>query len=120
MHKPDCESPLRSESWLPRWAVEDRQPTWLVEHGSNAGNVQQASVKYLWGNMPALNVLNLRSNEGESFSEDIKLLFAGEWIYLDFSGQLTHTASIRRPPQRGEDLCSLAEVLPWDADGHDQ
>lgn len=33
--------------------------------------------KYLWGNMPALDVLNLEQNEGSNFSGTLKVLFAG-------------------------------------------
>jgi len=34
--------------------------------------------KHLWGNVPALDILKLRDNEGDTFSEDVKLLFAGQ------------------------------------------
>jgi hypothetical protein len=34
--------------------------------------------KYLWGNVPALDVLKLAENEGAEYAEDISLLFAGE------------------------------------------
>jgi len=32
--------------------------------------------------MPALDVLQIKGNEGESFSEDIKLFFASEGLLL--------------------------------------
>lgn len=33
--------------------------------------------KYLWGNLPAFDVLQLESNEGEGYEGDLSLLFAG-------------------------------------------
>jgi hypothetical protein len=78
-HRKDCKPPLRKDSWQPRWATEHRQPAWLVVDDVKADKIRKASAdKYLWGNMAALDVLQLGSNEGEYFSEDIKLLFAGQ------------------------------------------
>jgi hypothetical protein len=34
--------------------------------------------KYLWGNMPAFDLVNLGSNEGTGYGGHLKLLFAGE------------------------------------------
>ena len=36
--------------------------------------------------MSAPDVLQLRSNEGEFFSEDLKLLFAGSYAHSAFNG----------------------------------
>lgn len=33
--------------------------------------------KYLWGNVPAFDILNMASNEGENYANDLRLLFAG-------------------------------------------
>ncbi len=33
--------------------------------------------KFLWGNMPAFDVLRLESNEGVKYGGDLSLLFAG-------------------------------------------
>jgi hypothetical protein len=33
--------------------------------------------KYLWGNMPAFDLLNLKCNEGAAYNGDLCLLFAG-------------------------------------------
>lgn len=38
--------------------------------------------KYLWGNVPAIDVLQLENNEGLSYDKDLRLLFAGK---LSFS-----------------------------------
>ena len=42
------------------------------------GNTSMQPDKHLWGNVPALDILQLRDNEGDTFSEDVKLLFAGQ------------------------------------------
>jgi hypothetical protein len=36
--------------------------------------------KYLWGNVPALDVLRLAENEGDSYAGDLRILFAGVCI----------------------------------------
>jgi hypothetical protein len=90
-HRVHCKSPLRKESWQPRWAIENRQPTWLVVDDNEADNIRKATAdKYLWGNMSALDVLQLGSNEGETFSEDIKLLLAGQYADPAFQRLSTH------------------------------
>lgn len=33
--------------------------------------------KYLWGNMPAIDILQLDTNEGLGYTADLHLLFAG-------------------------------------------
>ncbi|KAK4963528.1 hypothetical protein LTR10_001157 [Elasticomyces elasticus] len=33
-------------------------------------------LKYFWGNMPAIDILQLRANEGETYSQPVDLLFA--------------------------------------------
>lgn len=35
--------------------------------------------KYLWGNVPAFDIINLGSNEGEKYTGDLRLLFAGPY-----------------------------------------
>lgn len=32
---------------------------------------------YSWGNIPAIDVLNLKNNEGIDYQEDLSLVFAG-------------------------------------------
>ncbi|KAK7987452.1 hypothetical protein PG989_007767 [Apiospora arundinis] len=71
-HKTDCKSPLGKASWQPAWVADNRQPAFIRggrdEHfGAN---------KYLWGNVPALDVLQLESNEGKEYEGELNLLFA--------------------------------------------
>ncbi|ROT36821.1 hypothetical protein SODALDRAFT_298432 [Sodiomyces alkalinus F11] len=69
-HKADCKSNLRKETWQPNWALENRRPA-FVGPGQQFGGK-----KYLWGNMPAFDVLNLESNEGVDYDGQLNLLFA--------------------------------------------
>lgn len=49
--------------------------------------------KYLWGNVPALDVLRLDSNEGVEYDGPLRVLFAG--IYHTTIGpSLTHLISL--------------------------
>ena len=34
--------------------------------------------KYLWGNVPAIDLLNLKDNEADATEENFRLLFAGK------------------------------------------
>ncbi|OCK75946.1 hypothetical protein K432DRAFT_419507 [Lepidopterella palustris CBS 459.81] len=71
-HKNDCRSPLIEESWRPGWEIEGRTPTFV-----DGSPVQPfGSIKFLWGNVPAFDVLRLQSNEGEAHEGPINLLFA--------------------------------------------
>ena len=49
----------------------------------NSGPSQQpfGGKKYLWGNMPAVDMLGLTNNEGGEYVEDLHLLFAGTHGY---------------------------------------
>jgi hypothetical protein len=65
-HKKYCKSPLTKADWRPQWEVEQRKRVWTTERQ-----------KFLWGNVPALDFINLASNEGVDCKHDLKLLFAG-------------------------------------------
>ncbi|ODM16214.1 hypothetical protein SI65_08213 [Aspergillus cristatus] len=56
----------------PAWILESRTPSFI---GSGIGE-QFGAKKYLWGNVPALDVLQLESNEGEDQAGDLRILFA--------------------------------------------
>jgi len=45
----------------------------LVTHGAK---------KYLWGNVPAVDILNLDENEGVNIPSPLRLLFAGMKLLL--------------------------------------
>ncbi|KAI9903766.1 hypothetical protein N3K66_000295 [Trichothecium roseum] len=73
IHKIDCRSPLGKDGWQPAWVHERRQPSFVV-----SDNEPQffGMNKYLWGNVPALDVLKLDANEGVNYNRDLSLLFA--------------------------------------------
>lgn len=60
--------------YVPGWIKQDRLPSWVSdsELPSHFGVNQ-----YLWGNMPAVDVLNMEENEGAyDIHRDMNLLFA--------------------------------------------
>ncbi|KAK3901827.1 hypothetical protein C8A05DRAFT_16048 [Staphylotrichum tortipilum] len=71
-HKMDCKAPLGHKTWTPDWVQEKRQPAFVGDKPI----VQFGGLKYLWGNVPAYDVLQLPSNEGENYKEPLRLLFA--------------------------------------------
>ncbi|KAK3324964.1 hypothetical protein B0H66DRAFT_511247 [Apodospora peruviana] len=72
LHKSDCRSPLGKKTWSPDWVLENRDPVFV----RNGPGVQFGRGKYLWGNVPAFDVVQLASNEGENYGEPLRLLFA--------------------------------------------
>lgn len=64
------------------WEKEVRMPTFLSS--SSAYTTFGRHKKFLWGNTPAIDILNLAANEGESYKKDLSLLFAasGDWRNL--------------------------------------
>ncbi|KAB8302796.1 hypothetical protein EYC80_006141 [Monilinia laxa] len=82
VHKTDCRSPFMKKSWRPQWDVEKRRPAFIG--GSDDGAsieewvtmVQHGRKKYLWGNVPAIDMVQNSKNEGKEFPEQFNLLFA--------------------------------------------
>ncbi|KAK2757688.1 hypothetical protein FQN54_004657 [Arachnomyces sp. PD_36] len=70
-HKPECRSPLGQETWQPAWVQEGRTPAFIGDGPQGFGGS-----KYFWGNVPAIDILQLESNEGKDYSGDLRLLFA--------------------------------------------
>jgi hypothetical protein len=62
---------MMKKGWRPSWAVEFREPAFAAGPSSEGGG------KYLYGNMPAYDILKLEQNEGCDYAEDVHLLFAG-------------------------------------------
>jgi hypothetical protein len=73
-HKGECRSPLSREGWEPDWVIEERKPTFVDDRPI----MTFGGKKYYWGNMPALDILQLTDNEGASYEHDLRLLFAGK------------------------------------------
>ena len=76
-HKVDCKSPLKKTDWKPSWEVEKRKPTFLSGIEPMTSQLSHGQRKYLWGNVPAFDILNLENNEGVGHPDDVRLLFAG-------------------------------------------
>lgn len=43
--------------------------------------VQFGGEKYLWGNVPSFDVLQLGSNKGNDYGGPLRLLFAGVYLF---------------------------------------
>lgn len=65
-----------SNNWRPCWETENRRPALAktIHHNPFGQGI------YPWGNVPAIDVLNLAQNEGNDLYPDIAILFAG-WLY---------------------------------------
>ncbi|KAH6906719.1 hypothetical protein BKA70DRAFT_396558 [Coprinopsis sp. MPI-PUGE-AT-0042] len=106
-HKQDCKNPLMSLKWLPLWVQENRAPSFVNDLPdtieSHFGNVKLGETLgvgiSLWGNTPAIDLLNLSMNEDNS-SQDytIALAASGDLRHVvktvnglpaNFSGKLT-------------------------------
>lgn len=72
-----CKSPLSKSSWLPAWDRENFAAAWATGDAATRMHNAFGGTKYLWGNVPATDVLRLEQNEGIQHAEDIALLFAG-------------------------------------------
>ncbi|KAL8367047.1 hypothetical protein RB599_010961 [Gaeumannomyces hyphopodioides] len=90
-HKKDCESDLLKADWRPVWIRQHRMPTFLSDEGPKMEYF--GTFKYLWGNIPAVDIVKLRENEGVRFERNLDLL-------LPASGDLRNVImSIGKLPQ---------------------
>ncbi|KNG89153.1 hypothetical protein ANOM_002986 [Aspergillus nomiae NRRL 13137] len=77
VHKLDCKNPMRKAAWRPAWEVENRVPHFIDNSDEEHTPVaMHGGSKYLWGNVPAFDLLQLKDNEGEDYSRDLSLLLA--------------------------------------------
>jgi len=74
-HRKDCRSPLLKGTWKPRWIAQNRQPAFISD---TEAQTKLGTLKYLWGNVPAVDVIQLAQNEGINFQKPLDLLFAGK------------------------------------------
>ncbi|PHH78981.1 hypothetical protein CDD80_5922 [Ophiocordyceps camponoti-rufipedis] len=72
-HKIDCKSPLIRDDWEPAWVMENRRPAFYDEEKMQ---YSPPVIKYLWGNIPAIDIVKLEDNEGVDYKQDLRLLFA--------------------------------------------
>lgn len=63
--------------WRPAWDIEGRSPPWTSAAAASALHNPFGGDKFFWGNMLAIDILQLKENEGAEYDADISLLFAG-------------------------------------------
>ncbi|KAF9733843.1 hypothetical protein PMIN04_012859 [Paraphaeosphaeria minitans] len=73
-HKAICKSTLLKTTYKPRWQIEKRIPEFM----GGPPLAQFGSPQYLWGNIPAIDLLKATENEGDEaiMQQDVSLLFA--------------------------------------------
>jgi hypothetical protein len=74
--------------------------------------------KFLWGNVPALDVLRLDSNEGEQYQGQLSLLFAG--IYMPINAVPQPNTDIERHFTASGDLRNLVKTVAQVPSSYDQ
>ncbi|KAL1706754.1 hypothetical protein EV121DRAFT_168650, partial [Schizophyllum commune] len=73
-HKEDCNHPYSKASWQPGWVQDQHTPAFLRSTQNVLFGMQG---QYLWGNVPAIDCLQLATNEGPSASDrDFNFCFA--------------------------------------------
>ncbi|KAF8074568.1 hypothetical protein FPV67DRAFT_587451 [Lyophyllum atratum] len=77
-HRIHCKGILMSASWRPAWETQNRTPAFI--EADNAPIMHHSfglPYAYLWGNLPAIDCLNLSENEHLSaLRQDFKFCFA--------------------------------------------
>lgn len=100
-HKRDCKDPVRASDWKPAWVREMREPSFVSGQESSNWLSRLKPIALgmtLWGNVPAMDIINLAHNE--IVAKDLALAFmaSGDLRNLiltvnrlpsDYSGQLT-------------------------------
>ncbi|KAJ7609039.1 hypothetical protein FB45DRAFT_945186 [Roridomyces roridus] len=75
-HRSYCSHPYLGETWQPSWVTERRDPTFL--YASNLLTLYRPTIDF-WGDLPAMDCLQLPTNEGSDYLRpigDLKLCFA--------------------------------------------
>nr|RBQ98979.1 hypothetical protein FVER53263_03286 [Fusarium verticillioides] len=75
IHKIHCKSSLNSDSWKPQWNVQNRTPI-FAPGAQIPPQDRSGGDTWILGSVPALDVLKLGANEGESYRGKLSLLFA--------------------------------------------
>jgi len=104
-HKKTCKSSLRKTNWRPLWDLNGREPAWASGTASRNWHNTYGNNKCLWGNVPAIDVLQLKQNEGHHYHQCLALLFAGKirsLTFLDLKLTLAWYHSIWRPTECGK------------------
>ncbi|KDR80410.1 hypothetical protein GALMADRAFT_242832 [Galerina marginata CBS 339.88] len=111
-HRQDCKDPIRSPEWQPAWVQEMRKPSFVTE--STGWVIPQNQKQFalgmpIWGNIPAVDTLNLSKNEGQSVAKSnlaLAYVASGDLrnvvrtvneLPSDYSGELTILLNDREP-----------------------
>ncbi|PPQ79343.1 hypothetical protein CVT26_007458 [Gymnopilus dilepis] len=120
-HKKDCRNKMRSVDWKPIWIREGRQPMFIANETLEEESARRFSEGWslgvsLWGNMPAIDVLNLPLNEND-FKKDYHLAFIGVYIY--HPKYITHNNTHLYLPASGDlrHVVHTINALPLDYSG---
>ncbi|KAI1407308.1 hypothetical protein F5Y13DRAFT_183489 [Hypoxylon sp. FL1857] len=73
VHRQDCNSLLRKSTWEPSYFAEGREPQFLDD---DPPKLEDFFHIYLWGDVPAVDVIRLSENEGREFRGSLDILFA--------------------------------------------
>lgn len=74
---------MLSPAWKPGWAIQNREPSFMT--GDSAPTMTSfGRWQYVWGNVTAIDCLNVARNEGSAAVDmDFNLCFAGECMLLN-------------------------------------
>ncbi|KAF9225919.1 hypothetical protein BS17DRAFT_777877 [Gyrodon lividus] len=114
IHKRDCKDPIRSGNWKPAWINDGRTPTFIdkgnmttMEEFAHRFQEKLAVGLSLWGNIPAMDIVNLQNNEKDP-GTDLSLAFTA-------SGDLRHvvaTVNALGPEYTGQVDILLNDIQP--------
>jgi hypothetical protein len=62
------------KDWQPAWVAEKRLPDFEY---TDAQKALWQTKKDFWGDVPAIDLVQLGANEGEEYQNDLRLLLAG-------------------------------------------
>lgn len=98
----DCKDPIRSSNWKPGWIAERREPSFVLRSNMSTAEefanrfqdrlsigsslsvfsllftFQNSDIPDSWGNVPAMDIVNLQNNE-KDLATDLSLAFVGGW-----------------------------------------
>ncbi|OJA14610.1 hypothetical protein AZE42_07966 [Rhizopogon vesiculosus] len=120
IHKHDCKNPLKSSDWKPGWVVENRRPASFF-YGPGESILTHASEfcrgLSLWGNVPAIDLINLPKNENDASQDlSIALVASGDLRHVlqtinslpdDYSGHLKVLINDKQLPVVARNLTTL-------------
>ena len=91
---------MAKSTWRPQWAQQGHPPTFIGIGNDPMAPCHAANrFSWLWGNTPAIDVLNLARNEGSCFGGGFNICFAGK---LDSTLHLSNLNPLRHSQTASE------------------